>query len=89
MRESMDLSYLAESKDSNDAFGHGGGRRSSMFRYQLNIRTASQLIAFIYENRYGELLVDSTKADFSTTAPLLQYSKQVRKKKGFLVNYFF
>lgn len=53
------------------------GRRGSIAKYQLNSITAAQLIAYIYENRYADIVADPLKGNFAGTYPLLQYTKQV------------
>lgn len=70
----------SESRDSIDlSAGLMNGRRGSIAKYQINSITASQLIAYIYENRYADIIENPLKGNFAGTYPLLQFTKQVSK----------
>jgi hypothetical protein len=78
---SFDLgSFGADGRDSVDAGGDTSTwlrRRGSVQKYQLNMVTACQLVAFIYESKLAEIMGDPKKGDFNQTVPLLQFTKVV------------
>lgn len=80
---STDFTLAAsESRDSVDlTSGLMNGRRGSIAKYQLNSLTASQLVSYIYENRYADIVGDPLKGNFAGTYPLLQFTKQLLLKR--------